>query len=257
MLLAIDAGNTRTKWAIFGSLGEIKLQDACLNSDLGTSRLLQAVKGVDSIIISNVAGEQHAALLTNLLSPCNLPARWIKSSARSCGVVNMYEKPEALGRDRWAAIIAAWQFVGNACVVVNAGTAITIDAIAADESSGAFIGGLILPGLNLMQQSLGLATALLPKAEFHDDSSSQPAQEIFAKCTTDAIYNGALQAATGAIEHMVTALNTRSGQPPHIVISGGNASLIADNLKSHVTNQVSIVDNLVLQGLYLIHTNEK
>ncbi len=253
MLLAIDAGNTRTKWALFSNLGEIRLQGACLNSELTASQLANALQDIHGMIISNVAGEAHAAKLKQLL-PNNLPTQWLTASAKSCGVINRYDNPQTLGCDRWAAIIAGWNFAKNTCVVVSAGTAITIDAITANDSDGEFIGGLILPGLHLMQQSLGLAAALLPPANVYDDKTTR---SIFATSTRDAIDNGALQAATGAIERMATELNTIAGQLPHIIISGGDANLIANQLKCHVTNQVSIVDNLVLQGLYRIYTNEK
>lgn len=253
MLLAIDAGNTRTKWAAFSSHGEIRLQDACLNSELEISRLANALQDIHGMIISNVAGEAHTAKLKQSL-PNNLPTQWLKATANSCNVINRYDNPQSLGCDRWAAIIAGWHLAKNTCVVVSAGTAITIDAIAANDSGGEFIGGLILPGLHLMQQSLGLAAALLPTANVYDDKTTR---SIFATNTRDAIDNGTLQAATGAIERMASELNARTRQLPHIVISGGDADLIANQLKCHVTNQVSIVDNLVLQGLYRIYTNEK
>jgi len=267
MLLAIDAGNTRTKWALFNELGETGPQYACLNSELGTAHFLPALPGCKHIVISNVAGEQHAALLTKTLSPCQLPTHWIKSSQQTAGVINRYTSPETLGTDRWAALIAAWHLKQCACVVINAGTAITIDVLNVHknidalnvsknnlECLGEFMGGMILPGLDLMQRSLGIATAQLPKTE---TPAHQATKDIFAKNTANAIYNGALHAALGAIQHMVQALNQHSKQEPQIIISGGNAHIIADALKPYVTNQVSIVDNLVLQGLYLIDSNEK
>ena len=73
-----------------------------------------------------------------------------------------------------------------------------------------------------------------------------------AKNTTDAMIMGAIQAITGAILLMANALQIKYKQPPTIIISGGNAKQIKDNLLGSVTNQALIVDNLVLQGLFLI-----
>lgn len=265
MLLTIDAGNTRTKWAIFNQSGEIGYQRACLNNELEATKFSTQLGAVERIIVSNVAGESHAALLTHKLAPFNLPVHWVHASAKACNVVNHYALPETLGADRWAALIAAWHMNHSPCVVVNAGTAVTIDALLKravnHQEYGEFIGGIILPGLSLMQQSLGQATAQLPKvafatAELAPDSTNNTALDIFAKNTNDAIYAGAMHAISGAILRMARALEQQHKQSPSIIISGGNALAIHSNLTKsltdNVTKQAVIVDNLVCQGLYLL-----
>ena len=178
-------------------------------------------------------------------------------------MLNHYSKPETLGTDRWAALIAAWNIKHAPCVVINAGTAVTIDALnlSTDDHAqqGEFIGGLILPGLSLMQQCLGLATAQLPKTSKESPVITQADAGIFATNTVDAIQSGALHAIVGAITLMVQALQMQSKQLPSIIISGGNAKIMHEYLSTHVTNPISIVDNLILQGLFLLessmHTN--
>lgn len=263
MLLTIDAGNTRTKWAIFNELGEITQHDVCLNSGINSADLSPVLFGYDHIAISNVAGEQHATHLADKLSPYHLPIHWVKAVPQAGHVINRYSKPETLGSDRWATLVAAWNIKHASCIVVNAGTAVTIDALNSCENDheqyGEFIGGLILPGLTLMQQSLGLATAQLPKIDASQTqvlatAASKP-EDIFAKNTADAIYNGALHAIVGTIRQMIDALTQLSLQAPSIIISGGNALIINEMLTRHVTNQTIIVDNLVCQGLYLLATS--
>jgi type III pantothenate kinase len=254
VLLAIDSGNTRTKWAVFNTTGDVCNQGACLNAEISTIDFSPRVLGYERVVISNVAGEQCAAVLIKKLEPYKLPIHWIKSTSQICDVYNRYSNPESLGTDRWAALIAAWHIKQAPCVVVNAGTALTIDSLTSDmltttNHQAEFIGGLILPGLNLMQQSLGRATAQLPMPASAD--SAQP-QDIFAKNTEDAMYIGALKAISGAIKLMADALQAQCQQPPTIIISGGDAQTIKDNLSGDVTNQVLIVDNLVLRGLFLI-----
>jgi len=263
MLLTIDAGNTRTKWVVFNALGKITKHDVCLNSEIDSANFSPKLLGYNCAVISNVAGEQHAMRLAEKLSPYHLPAHWVKAAPQACHVINRYSKPETLGTDRWAALIAAWDIKHAPCVVVNAGTAVTIDALNRceinHEPHGEFIGGLILPGLNLMQQSLGLATAQLPKTDASQAQALATAapklDDIFAKNTADAIHNGALHAIVGAVQHMVDALTQHSQQVPYIIISGGNALIIKNSLTRYVTNQAIIVDNLVGQGLYLLATS--
>ena len=138
--------------------------------------------------------------------------------------------------------------------MVNAGTAVTIDALTFNNKKAEFIGGMILPGIHLMQQSLGFATAQLPSisTESTVESTNKFYQDIFAKNTADAMRAGAIHAACGAVRQMHTKLALQCNQSPYILISGGNAQLIKDNLLDDVTNQALIVDNLVLRGLYLI-----
>lgn len=246
MLLTIDAGNTRIKWGLFNREGEMLTHGACFHDELSTTQFPEASR----VIISNVAGAKIKAKLEKKLAVSS-PIYWIKSQALACGVTNHYEKPEALGTDRWAALIAAWHIKQAPCVVVNAGTAITIDALSVNQQSNQaeFIGGLILPGLKLMQQSLSIATAQLPMP---DEANKITGQYIFAKTTNEAIYLGALHAISGAIIQMVNGLQTQCHQAPLVVMSGGNAQIIHNSLKGCMTNAIVIVDNLVLRGLYLL-----
>ncbi|PKO47602.1 MAG: type III pantothenate kinase [Betaproteobacteria bacterium HGW-Betaproteobacteria-22] len=260
MLLTIDAGNTRTKWAVFNAEGEITAQQACLNQALDGADFSVPLATCRQVIISNVAGDTHTGRLEKKLSVTRAPIHWLKSSAQAAHVMNDYLIPESLGSDRWAALIASWHLYRAPCLVVNAGTAVTIDALiqhsATDKTYGRFIGGMILPGLDLMQKSLELATAQLPKASL-TRTTNQPGNEIiFSKSTADAIYDGALIAIISSMEKLAQALAKTCGTPPIIVIGGGNAALIAENFSRYAANMVAkqtvIVDNLVLKGLFLL-----
>lgn len=257
-ILTIDAGNTRIKWGLFDAAGNITSQGACLHTELAQLTLPPAGKTV----ISNVAGNGIEAHLNHLLEQHD-HVQFISSQASACGVQNHYTAPAKLGTDRWAALIAAWHYVKSQgkqspCVVVNAGTAVTIDAI----DNAAFNGGLIIPGMDLMQQSLYLATAQLPIEAARDDIEI----DILAKNTHDAILAGTLYAISGAIVQMAQTLHAKTQQAPWILISGGNAAIIHRHVikaystlsvENHVvTNHAVIVDNLVLQGLFLLGMNQ-
>ena len=262
MVLTIDAGNTKTKWALFDANGNICHQDACLNAEIASAKLLPDALTCTQIVISNVAGAQHAEQLQQRIATYQTTTNWVTASKQAADVVNNYTTPASLGTDRWAALIAAWHLHHASCVVVNAGTATTIDAIIhrenADYPYGEFIGGMILPGIELMQKSLGAATAQLPKTVALADQ--QAAIRPFATNTSDAIFSGAIHATLGAITQMLQATEQYSSTPK-LIISGGNAGVIQQALMQqdsaygviqHSKKTVTIVDNLVLQGLYLL-----
>ena len=243
MLLVIDSGNTRTKWALADNAGKLSPMEICLNANIAKANFPTAQ--AQSAVIANVAGEAMAQQLTQLLQP--IKAHFISASVQACGVKNSYQN--TLGADRWAALVAAWRNTKHATVVVNAGTAITIDCIGKD---GAFVGGTIMPGLRLMHESLSKNTAQLRV----DEVNASDFDADFPANTQDGIETGCLNAVAGAIHLMQKRLEKHSGWLPKLIISGGDAHKIAKALSTPILNistkQVIIADSLVLQGLVLL-----
>ena len=238
MILAVDAGNTRIKWGLYNgtwlSLGTTahaevhSLRDAWQN-----------LPAPDCIVIANVAGEKIGSTLQKLFDDFHTKVQWISARDYQCGVRNSYTLPSQLGADRWAAVIAGWHLCHEACVVVNAGTAVTVDVLSAE---GVFLGGLIIPGVSLMRESLAKNTAAL-KLE-HGEFKPFPHN------TADAIESGAVQALCGAIEVMRNAL--RTAKAPQCLLSGGSAR----DLHPHLNPPAKVMDNLVLEGLVVIATED-
>jgi type III pantothenate kinase len=141
-----------------------------------------------------------------------------------------------LGSDRWAALVASWHRVHGACLVVNCGTATTVDAL---SSEGEFIGGLILPGLDLMHQSMLGNTAQL--------SAEDGVLCEYPLNTADAIHSGVLRATLDPIEHQFTILAQKYTNV-RCVLGGG----AADRVQPHLALPLDYVDNLVLCGLQII-----
>ena len=235
MRLLIDAGNTRIKWAL--TRGDEWLRSGALPTVRAAelSAQLADVPSVREAWVSNVAGEAVAQALRGSVAA----GEWhfVAACERQCGVRNGYEQPARLGSDRWAALVAAWHLVGARCLVVSCGTATTVDALSDD---GEFLGGLILPGVELMQRSLCDATAQLNpgRGEYAE----------FPRNTADAMFSGAVQAVCGAIERQHGLL----GDAP-VVLSGGAAEALRGRLKL----PLRLEDNLVLQGLRLIAQETK
>ncbi|MRW87234.1 type III pantothenate kinase [Pseudoduganella sp. FT26W] len=243
MILLIDAGNTRVKWALVqadGALGAWIAHGAATHADTPQLELswceAAASHGVSRIVIANVAGNALRVQLEYVLQRC-LPAiqpEWFASLPALAGVTNGYRNPAQLGCDRFAAAIAGHTLEpGLPVVVVNCGTATTIDAVTAD---GVFLGGMILPGLGLMASSLARNTAQLPQI-----AQDGKLPDGFADNTDDAILSGILAAQSGAIEHACAAHKAEA-----CIISGGAAPFIAPMLKV----PYRIVENIVLIGLH-------
>ena len=241
MILAVDAGNSRTKWGVFDAGDTLIAHGALDNAELQSlAQPLAAWRDCQRVVISNVAGPALGEKLSALLNPLAIPMRTITVQPAACGVTNAYGKPEQLGSDRWASLIAAWNQYRQPCIVATAGTALTVDAL---SGSGVFLGGLIVPGYRLMRQSLALTSTALDQ--------QQGTLQDFPTSTTDALHSGALRALAGAVHGMCTRLQQREGREPLCILSGGDVAMLAGELH----RPFEIVDNLVLQGLLLIEKN--
>ncbi|RNF29467.1 pantothenate kinase [Massilia aurea] len=242
MMLLVDAGNTRVKWALADAdavPGAWRSNGAVLHAQLDEAAAEWTAAGVTRALVSNVAGPQLAARIAALL-PTGIEVEWFASTFERAGLRNGYREPGRLGCDRFAAAIGARALApGQDLVVATCGTATTVDAVTAD---GLFVGGMILPGLALMASSLATNTAQLPQVA----PGALPA--LFGDNTNDAILSGVLSAQAGAIERAVAGHRATA-----CIVSGGAAPTIAPALK--VAHQV--VDNIVLVGLQVAAASTK
>lgn len=236
-LLAIDAGNSRIKWGLHDGS---RWLDRGAVATIDVDRLheqLSALSVPRRAIVANVAGDRVARHITAALALLKVQPQWVVSRNEQCGVRSSYAQPERLGPDRWAALIAARQLHDGACVVANAGTTMTVDALSAE---GIFLGGFIVPGYTLMREALARNAAML---ELRDGAFS-----FFPDNTDDAISSGALNALAGAIERMSGYLAETAASDPAVILSGGDAPVLA----SLLSVPPRVVDNIVLDGLIYI-----
>jgi len=243
MLLLIDAGNTRIKWAAADTAqpGVWVQHGSATHAGLAQLQALWAAYPIRRIVISNVAGPAlQQQLLTAL--PAGIPADWFVARHSLAGITSHYRNPGQLGSDRFASAIGAHAlFPGQDLIVATCGTATTIDAV---SRRGDFIGGMIVPGLQLMARSLAVNTAQLPHVQDAGGLATH-----FATHTEAAILSGCLAAQAGAIEHAVHNFSgftgAASGAAPLCVLSGGAAGYVLPSLRI----RFELVDNLVLIGL--------
>ncbi|MEQ1556365.1 MAG: type III pantothenate kinase [Gallionella sp.] len=236
MKLLIDAGNSQVKFALIDAASWCDLPSLATAKIAQLSAHLQCCKDLDwsritAVWVSNVAGNLVASTVQQAVAAHNVPLHIIQAQGAQCGVQNGYDNAAQLGSDRWAMLLAARALCQDDCLVVSCGTATTIDAL---NAQGEFLGGLILPGLDLMLSSLLARTAQLKHADGR--------YAKFPRNTADAIMSGALQATLGALLQQYTALQNDAAQ---VILTGGAAGA----LQAQLEQPVQRVNNLVLQGI--------
>ncbi|MBS1143170.1 MAG: type pantothenate kinase [Proteobacteria bacterium] len=231
MIVCLDSGNSRIKWGVHDGV-KWQAQGALAHDDVGQlGQLLADWPQPERVMLANVAGAEAGERIRAQLAawlPC---LQEVRAEPARAGVRNHYRNPGQLGVDRWCALIGARSLSPSAAIVVMAGTATTIDALDAD---GHFLGGMILPGGDLMRRSLAVDTAGLPFADGCHDA--------FPRCTDDAIVTGVIEAQVGAIER---AWQRLGNVDKVCFLSGGNAASLAP----HLNIRWRSVANLPLEGL--------
>ena len=242
MILDLDIGNTRIKWRMVDRIGTAAFEGIVSEVD----ELLDATVRqypVERVRVACVrGGDSLNELIGSLSKGWQLQAEIARVSREFLGLSVGYEKLDRLGVDRWLAMLAAHRNAGGACLVVDCGTAVTVDLVDAD---GWHRGGYIVPGLKLMPDALTRNTAIRLAGE--PDWGLEPGNS-----TEDAIFHGALMMLLSLLEQTVARQLARQsvGQPFKVYLTGGDAPLIArfQNLQNVSLKQV---DGLVFQGLAL------
>lgn len=244
-ILLLDSGNTRLKWAWLTAAGlehPGSAAQAGLDLHAHAQSVWSEVAAPTRIIVSNVTGDEFAARLSACTQRLwQLEPEFVHAQPRACGVTNAYADPAKLGADRWLALIAAHRHTPGAVCVVDCGTAVTIDTLTAD---GNHSGGVILPGLRLMQH------ALFEHTQQISDDMNQATHPLtpFARSTQAAVQNGALYALTSAIERATADAEAALGTAVTRIITGGDAPRVLP----HLAAQYRHTPDLVLQGLAVI-----
>ena len=248
--LLFDAGNSRLKWAWIQNAEIIHTNHAPYRN-LSKLENEWAKYGHDTLTLagSAVCGDEKKELVQAIIP--NKTIHWFGSMPYALGITNHYRNPSEHGADRWFNALGARKFSQNACVIVSCGTAVTIDALTLNNH---YLGGTIMPGFNLMRESLMQKTAQLQRPE--------GLRYPFPTTTANAITTGIIDATCGAVMLMYERLKQRCA--PHsvdVVITGGGAAKVANALpKTFVSdNNVKVVDNLVIYGLlnYLVHNKHQ
>ena len=217
MRLLLDLGNTRLKWAVQGDAVEWFAHGALDWQGNVGDKLVEAWLGLprpNQMVAASVVADTRERQVVEIVQQMFGGAPyWLRTPAQACGVHNAYAEPQRLGVDRFLTMVAAHAVHREPCVLVSAGTALALDAMAHD---GRHLGGLIAPGVRLMQQSLLDATALV---------RPQRAGDILelADNTADAVASGCWQAAAALIERFYARVLPRLGGAAVLILDGGDA----------------------------------
>jgi len=246
MMLLLDMGNSRLKSAVLNEAGELSqfvFAAYDLQSPIDTlAKHLSCYESMDSVTLVSVLGESFREQASALLGEQKIPLHWADSEASAYGVTNRYNQPKQLGSDRFVALVAARRgFPQQACIVIDCGTAVTIDAL---TDNGEFLGGVIIPGLKLWSDSL------IQRADQLNDHQIQT-PELFARDTAQAIGSGSVFGLTSAIDGICQRMSQELQQSsankatPKLVICGGDAELVAQYSQLNF----ELIPHLVLMGL--------
>ena len=246
MILVIDVGNTRLKWAWLTSTG-LSDQQAVVHRDakpgIWTTALFKSGQRPTRVLVSNVAGLGMARTLARLTKKnFRVDVEFVTASREFHGLTSGYLDPSLLGADRWLALIGAWTRARTSLCVVDAGTAVKVDSV---DSSGQHLGGLIAPGMHMMREVLMSNTSDIAKAALN---SSPSLDGVLANNTIAAVSRGAVFALAGMADRAAEVIEQSTGSKPKLFITGGDANMIAGTMRIHG----EIVPDLVLQGLAVI-----
>jgi type III pantothenate kinase len=257
MLLAIDAGNTNTVFALVDE-GRIigRWRSATdprrtadeyavwLNQLLGMDGYDRSV--VDAVIISTVVPRalHNLEVLaskyfgTEALVAGRAPVEW--------NISLDVEEPGSVGADRVVNAIAAHDLHEGDLIVIDFGTATTFDVV---DYSGAYKGGIIAPGINLSLDALVAAAAKLPKIAIE----APPSKNVIGRTTEEQMLIGVFWGYVSMIEGLVQRMKAEIGRPVTVISTGGLAVLFND----HTSLFDAIDGDLTIYGLWLLYARTK
>lgn len=269
MILAIDIGNTTTNCGLF-ERGRLASQWSIPTRLTRTpQQLVSRLKGprlrtISQIVICSVVPRMVPKMSRALRARTEAPIRIVGRNLK-VPLKNRYRYPKQVGMDRLVGAYAAWRAYGaprgrhvgrhperarqgesrggRDCIVVDFGTAITIDVV---TKSGAYLGGVIAPGLEISLEALAAKTALLPRVALRKPP------ELLGRDTANSIRSGILYGCAALCDGLITRLRQHYAPRAAVVATGGASSLLA----RHTRTIDHLRPHLVLEGLYKLSIAE-
>lgn len=248
MKLLLDIGNTRVSWA-YAQDGDLLAPGDFIYREqpasLRFSWLDMLAHSPTSVAAVNVAGTKIESETARVIAErFSVDVEFCRTTAKCGGVTNGYTETGQLGVDRWASIVGAWHRYRDDVVVVDAGTAMTVDLV---RATGEHLGGLIVPGLALQQSTLGSDTADI--AGFIAAGAEVTDAGWFGRNTGSAVGRGALFALIAVIEKSCASFphpESDAGNMPRLVLTGGDA----ERLSALLSIAHDLRPHLVIEGLH-------
>ncbi len=254
MILLLDIGNTTLKWAQLLD-GALTPQQLLVHRDADPQVWMKALFRERfrpaRLLVANVAGiEMQERIAAEAQRLWQVEPQFAVVAAVAQGVTHAYRDVAAHGVDRWLATIAAYRLAGGAACVVDAGTAMTVDGV---DAKGLHLGGLILPGVQMMIDALFGRTADIARQARRisamPGADASGAAGLLATDTAQAVANGAVLAVAAVADRAIVEVSRRVSAEPRVFLTGGDAERVSKVMQ---TSTLQIVPDLVLQGLALL-----
>ncbi len=248
MLLILDIGNTNITVGMYRAEKLVKVEnipsDTTLPFETYYKLFYKMVEGYDisDCMICSVVDE-----ITNLIKDvvdkvCNTDSKILTYKSYS-QIKLKTDRPETIGADRIANVLYTYKHNLFPAIIVDIGTATTFDVI---NKNGEFIGGVIMPGLNLQLKALNLYTSKLPYI------SLKNSEEAIGYDTETCILSGVVRGHSCAIEGLYEQCIKELGYDVKFIGTGGNAPLVAE----YMSKKFDITDaNLTLEGIRFAYEN--
>ena len=271
--LLVDMGNQRLKWRLSQtstpSAGIVPIPESFrdgLSDSTAQGEFRRSLDGVfggmdppNRVLLSAVSqGDVTAEFLSWCLASWQVVAESVETPKCHGQLVNGYDIPEQLGCDRWLAALAAYWMIciqegEDSVIVVDAGTAVTVDLVRGHR----FVGGTILPGIATIVRVLGRDTGkiqLESTGYFGQATCADVVDEIPVAATNSnaAVHAGAFYAVCGGVERCLDRLMAMAGGVVRVLVCGGDAILVSQGIR----HRSELRQNLVLDGLGLVAAGE-
>ena len=250
MLLAIDVGNSQTVAGVFQ--GDELLHDWRVSTVRGTTvdelaaqhDTILTLRGgsltdVDHVVVASVVPALTAAYQALADRYLGRPAVVVGPGVRT-GMPLLIDNPHELGADRLVNAVAAYRRYGGPCIVVDFGTATTLDVVSA---GGEYLGGVIAPGIETSLDALTQRAARLMKVDLVAPT------RVVGRSTVESMQSGLINGAAAMVDGMVARIAAELGVPPVVVATGGRGTLVAP-----LSSEIELHDPLLtLEGLRTVH----
>lgn len=245
-LIAVSIGNTRTRIGIFageGPLGELE-STSVISSDepeaIANAVLEAQAPGETPVVMATVRPDVAQSVMEALIRDGRDVYRFGRGGRElTVPIQRALEDDLTVGQDRLLSALGAWSRAQQATIIIDAGTAVTVDFV---DGQGIFQGGAIAPGLNMMLAALHEKTAALPEVRYEPVGDDRP----FGKSTMEAMRLGVQACVKGMTRHLAERYSEVYGAYPQIVATGGDARILFedDDLVE------AIVPDLTLIGIH-------
>jgi len=238
MILEVDAGNSRIKWRLLSS-NIVQSRGVFARKDLDLwLKELDQISQIKKIRVSSVAGQSTLKQMGAYFFERGWDFVEAQTAKKTAGVTCAYTDPSALGIDRWMGIVAAYNQFRLPCIIVDAGSAVSIDII---DGNGLHLGGYIMPGFEMGLQAMltGTSNIKVECLDFKESTNFMPGHS-----TEQCVVRGQLLAVKSMVEHIFVSLQAKK-IIPEIVLTGGNG----EQLVGIIDGSVHFEPDLVLNGL--------